>query len=68
MVAGLITHSVTRVALPLGIIDRSQYKDPAQDLCINWGYPSVFNCTPPDGGGPRLCMLYEAQTYPEHVV
>jgi hypothetical protein len=47
---------------------RSLYTDPSPDLCVNWGYPSVYNCTPSDGGGPRMCMLYEAQTFPEHVV
>ncbi len=45
------------------------YIDPHPDLCVNWGYPSVYKCTPPESRATASwCMMYEAQTFPKHEV
>jgi hypothetical protein len=45
------------------------YIDPHPDLCTNWGYPSVYKCTPPATKPSAVwCMMYETQTFPHHQV
>lgn len=47
----------------------SSYTDPSPELCTNWGYPSVYQCVPPaTRPAATWCMMYEAQTFPDHDV
>jgi hypothetical protein len=62
----LIQNVDRRVGVPELV---AAYIDPHPDLCVNWGYPSVYRCTPPESlATATWCMMYEAQTFPKHEV